>query len=324
MPVEPVLEHSVSHLSKYDEVPQELHRAMLRLNFPSSYVVVGAYRLFTDKSLYVPAWNKCRNGARRGLICGFAWICASYNIQRRIIKAALTNPSSIFSVRYITRFEETADDLSHETLLGFKLPFSISTYVAILLVGSQVTGIISFFVARNIRVARQRVWDQTVASRGKGPDFWQPYVEEWDSPPVVNERRGRLDRMFKMWFWKVIIQKVILLPLSLYPFVGTFIAAAFKSLSTAQELHKTYFATKKMTAHQEAVFIEERKWDYRMFGFVAALLEGLPIIGLVFTVSNRIGAAMWAHDLEKRQHYIAAQRRTSVIGRSTGFEAAQT
>jgi hypothetical protein len=79
--------------------------------------------------------------------------------------------------------------------------------VAILLVGSQVTGIISFFVARNIRVARQRVWDQTVASRGKGPDFWQPYVEEWDSPPVVNERPGRLDRMFKMWFWKLIIQK---------------------------------------------------------------------------------------------------------------------
>jgi hypothetical protein len=208
------------------------------------------------------------------------------------------------------------------------------------LVGSQVTGIISFFVARNIRVARQRVWDQTVASRGKGPDFWQPYVEEWDSPPIVNERRGRLDRMFKMWFWKLIIQKVILLPLSLYPFVGTFIAAAFKSLSTAQDLHKPYFATKKMTAHQEAVFIEERKWDYRsihdisllaclltsrsVFGFVAALLEGLPIVGLVFTVSNRIGAAMWAHDLEKRQHYVAAQRRTSVTGRSTGLDAVQT
>lgn len=54
-------------------------------------------------------------------------MCTSYSIQRRIIKAAITNPSSIFSVRYITRFEETADELSHETLLGFKLPFNIST-----------------------------------------------------------------------------------------------------------------------------------------------------------------------------------------------------
>jgi len=32
-----------------------------------------------------------------------------------------------------------------------------------------------------------------------------------------------------------------------------------------------------------------------VFGFAAALLEGLPIIGLIFTISNRIGAAMWAH-----------------------------
>jgi hypothetical protein len=79
-----------------------------------------------------------------------------------------------------------------------------------------------------------------------------------------------------------------------------------------------------MTSHQEAVFVEERKWDYRMFGFVAALLEGLPIVGLVFTVSNRIGAAMWAHDLEKRQHYVAAQRRTSVTGPSAGSEAVRT
>jgi len=329
MSIEPAPTHSKSHFSKYDEVPQELHRAMLRLKFPSSYVVVGAYRLLIDKSLYVPAWNKCRNGARRGLMCGFAWTCMSYNIQRRIIKAVLTQPSSIFSLRYITRFTDTADELSHETFLGFKLPFSISTYVTILLVGSQFTGIIGFFVSRNIRIARQRVWDQTVASRGKGPDFWQPYVEEWDSPPVVNERWGRLNSIFTMWFWRMIIQKVILLPLSLYPFVGTFIAAAFRGMGTAQYLHKPYFAAKKMTPHQVAVFIEERKWDYRMFGFVAALLEGLPIIGLIFTVSNGIGAAMWAHDLEKRQHYVAVQRQSSrrasgALGYSTGLEAART
>ncbi len=33
------------------------------------------------------------------------------------------------------------------------------------------------------------------------------------------------------------------------------------------------------------------------FGLVAALLEGLPIIGIVFEVSNRIGAAMWAYGM---------------------------
>ncbi len=100
-----------------------------------------------------------------------------------------------------------------------------------------------------------------------------------------------------------------------------------------------------MTDDQIAVFMEERKWHYRgeiaahhfgstsftltplsllAFGFAAALLESLPIVGLVFTVSNRVGAAMWAHgkpvlrfqipvipkrpppDLEKRQHAFAS------------------
>lgn len=45
----------------------------------------------------------------------------------------------------------------------------------------------------------------------------------------------------------------------------------------------------------------ERQNQYRSFGFVAALLQRLPIVGLVFRISNRIGAAMWAHDLEKMQ-----------------------
>ena len=51
---------------------------------------------------------------------------------------------------------------------------------------SQVTYILRFFLSRNIRIARDRAWDQTVASRGKGPDFWQPYVEEWENPPSVS------------------------------------------------------------------------------------------------------------------------------------------
>lgn len=49
-----------------------------------------------------------------------------------------------------------------------------------------------------------------------------------------------------------------------------------------------------MTHEQISVFMEERKWDYRAFGFAAALLERIPLLGLVFSVSNRIGAAMWA------------------------------
>ena len=36
-----------------------------------------------------------------------------------------------------------------------------------------------------MRIARDRAWDQVLASRGKAPEFWGPYIEEWQSPPQV-------------------------------------------------------------------------------------------------------------------------------------------
>ena len=49
-----------------------------------------------------------------------------------------------------------------------------------------------------------------------------------------------------------------------------------------------------MTPHQVAVFMEEHRLDYFFFGFTSALLESIPLIGIGFSISNRIGAAMWA------------------------------
>jgi len=169
--------------------------------------------------------------------------------------------------------------------------------------------ILRFFLSRNIRIARERAWEQTVASRGKGPDFWLPYIEEWKVPPrVVDTWTGRFEKQWMGGITMLIIKRALLVPFNFYPGVGILLAAWFKALATSHSLHKQYFAAKKMTDKEIAVFMEERKWDYRAFGFAAALLEGLPIVGLIFTISNRVGAAMWAHDLEKRQHFVAASR----------------
>jgi hypothetical protein len=44
-----------------------------RLAFPPLYVIVGVYRLCTDKQLYVPVWDKCKHGFVRGLCVGAVW-----------------------------------------------------------------------------------------------------------------------------------------------------------------------------------------------------------------------------------------------------------
>lgn len=85
------------------------------------------------------------------------------------------------------------------------------------------------------------------------------------------------------------------------PFFGMALGAALRSLSYGRLLHQPFFEAKRMSPMEIELWITERQLLYRSFGFVAALMERIPLIGLIFSVSNRIGAAMWAHDLEKRQ-----------------------
>ncbi|KAG8904551.1 hypothetical protein FRB99_001591 [Tulasnella sp. 403] len=195
--------------------------------------------------------------------------------------------------------------LSHDEFLGLRIP--LATYATLIFMSSQVTSIIQFFLSRNLNIARTRAWDQVVASRGKSPDFWGPYVEEWEKPPQVQLGGWDWERWVGGWIARYIIRNVLIAPISLFvPFAGIPISAALKSISTSRTLHAPYFVAKKMTPMEIAVYMEERKVDYYAFGFTAALLEmgesSSPIVGLFFSISNRIGAAMWAFDLEKRQH----------------------
>ncbi|KAJ7030021.1 hypothetical protein C8F04DRAFT_1211833 [Mycena alexandri] len=260
---------------------------------PSSYVVVGVYRLFTDKVHLLSSARSAHALTFPKLLYTFL----TFGVQKKFIEFFLANSPRVTG-------------LSNDTMFGYKIPFNVHTYAAVLLLGSQITNILRFLLSRNIRIARERAWEQTVASRGKGPDFWLPYVEEWKVPPrvVVDTWTGRFEKQWLGGVTLLIIKRVLLVPFNFYPGVGILLAAWFKALATAHSLHRQYFSAKKMTDKEIAVFMEERKWDYRAFGFTAALLEGLPIVGLIFTISNRVGAAMWAHDLEKRQHFVAASR----------------
>ncbi|KAH7877398.1 uncharacterized protein C8R40DRAFT_1040812 [Lentinula edodes] len=283
------------------DLPDHLKRSSHRLQFPPSYALVGVYRLCTDQNLYVPVWQKCQHGTVRGAAVGIAWAFFTFGIQKKFIEIFLANSHKVTG-------------LATDTIFGYPVPFNVHTYAAVLLVGQQITYILRFFLSRNIRIARDRAWNQTVASRGKGEDFWQPYTEEWDQPPKAVHSAMWYEQAFSNWFL-FMFKKALLLPFNFYPLVGILISAWFKGMGTARILHRRYFEAKKMTPDEVAIFMEEHKWDYRTFGFTAALLEGFPIIGLVFTISNRVGAAMWAFDLEKRQHYVAEKKKDSVTAK---------
>ena len=139
-----------------------------------------------------------------------------------------------------------------------------------MIVGSQVTYILRFFLSRNIRIARDRAWDQTVASRGKGPDFWQPYVEEWEYPPrldLESKQQKFIEKWLGGWFGLFIVKRgtlylklfslldserfglVLLSPFQVYPFVGLAVSAWFKALGTSRFLHRRVSLVRTLEPH---------------------------------------------------------------------------
>jgi hypothetical protein len=47
-----------------------------------------------------------------------------------------------------------------------------------------------------------------VASRGKGPEFWQPYVEEWQIPPSPDSNSHEfINKWFGGWFGLFVVKR---------------------------------------------------------------------------------------------------------------------
>lgn len=70
--------------------------------------------------------------------------------------------------------------------VSFLIVFVFCSGATLVILSSQLTVIFNSFLLHNLHSARKHAWDLTVASRAKGPTFWQPYIEEWEQPPKVD------------------------------------------------------------------------------------------------------------------------------------------
>jgi len=64
-----------------------------------------------------------------------------------------------------------------------------------------------FFLRRNMSIARERAWMYTVESRGKSPEFWQPYVEEWEHPPLLDVKKSLIHKVLSTSFGRSVIKQ---------------------------------------------------------------------------------------------------------------------
>ncbi|GAA6008454.1 hypothetical protein JCM10207_007117 [Rhodosporidiobolus poonsookiae] len=260
------------------------------LVFPPSYCVVGAYRLLHDPALLVPLWQRCSKGLRRALVVAVPYAVVALPLTRLWVTFVLSR--SPFSPASI-----------HDAALLGVSPARYTTWMLLL---GQLSMIVEWFLRRDLKKSREEAYEATVRSRGKELEFWGEYTEEWKVPPVEQAKRAAEKQPFYEKLTSPLVRiallKVLLTPLSFIPGLSLTVMAAINSLTLGRHLHRPYFQAKKMSPFQVELWVTERRTEYRLFGFFASLFERIPFIGLVFSVSNRIGAAMWAHDLEKRQH----------------------
>ncbi|CAK9779990.1 hypothetical protein CC85DRAFT_283575 [Cutaneotrichosporon oleaginosum] len=295
------------------------------LAFPPAYTVVGAYRLWNDPTIRAPVVAKLKHATIRGLAVGAAYAIFGWGVMDWVVRR--------FMVR--GRVGERVSVGAGSVALSVDLVL----YTHIMWLLPQLSRMLKFFIKKNLRIARGRAYNLTLTSRGKPEEFWsKSYYEEWAQPPQPTREQARAWGARKhrepwvswMLWWpsQMLIRQYILFPLSpALPLLAPLAIAGMRALGTAEYLHQPYFQGKRMGSDEIWRWIEERKWAYRSFGFCASLLEGIPILGLWFSVSNRIGAAMWAHDLEKRQHLFAhhilqplAPSQVGIFGSGNGLE----
>ncbi|ORX37407.1 hypothetical protein BD324DRAFT_626069 [Kockovaella imperatae] len=293
------------------------------LHIPPAYVLVGIYRLLTDPFIRQPVLDKIKHASVRGLIVGLLYSIGSWRILNWFVRKVLLGRAGWLlgggaRARVGEAVKESVAGVVKVGLgpLSFHVDLVLYTHLLILL--PQVSSILRMFIYKNLRIARSRAWALTVSSRGKPSEFWsQGYIEEWAQPPKPSAsdlsgkggRRTKEARWLSWLLWwptQVVLRHYILLPLSpTLPLLSPLVTALLRGLTTAEYLHQPYFDQKDMSPESRWTWVEERMWAYRTFGFAASLLERIPIVGLFFSISNRIGAAMWAFDLEKRQHLFA-------------------
>ncbi|KAI9619155.1 hypothetical protein H4Q26_011835 [Puccinia striiformis f. sp. tritici PST-130] len=288
-------------------MPQEL------LRFPTSYLTVGIYRLGTDAKINRAIVQEFSTIVKRLVILSIIYCTIAYPITKVWVKYFY------LSSKRAKQEQEMTGGRSSMNSMGSSM-FSLLNFTTISLVLSQLSSIIEFFLLRKLKKTRSKVYDFTLQSRDKSDEFWIPYVEEWDHPPFEKAQK----RMSK-WKWyktitgpifRLLILKVILLPLNFVPFLNTIVGSFLVSLTLSERLLERYFTMKKMSELERALFMVERENSLRLLGFGAAVLEKIPILGILFSFSNRIAFAMFAHDLEKHQHAIKSgiiPKRSSLI-----------
>ncbi|RSH83887.1 hypothetical protein EHS25_005502 [Saitozyma podzolica] len=97
-----------------------------------------------------------------------------------------------------------------------------------------------------------------------------------------------------------VVRYILTLPLNLIPVVGTAFFLIFNGYKSGPSYHARYFQLKGYDKSRRAAATARRRGAYTGFGSMAAILNLVPVVSVLFNCTTSVGAALWAADLESK------------------------
>ena len=99
------------------------------------------------------------------------------------------------------------------------------------------------------------------------------------------------------WSFDGIVKRLLYLPLNFIPLIGTALFVFARGKAEGPRFLNRYWQLKGGKAKEEHV--KKVPGAYTAFGTMSVLLEMVPVVGIFFSFTNTVGAALWAAEIEK-------------------------
>ncbi|KAL7812848.1 hypothetical protein V8C44DRAFT_58811 [Trichoderma aethiopicum] len=139
-----------------------------------------------------------------------------------------------------------------------------------------------------------------------------------------NDPIKKLGKVFKKRFEKIsltsMIRSLIYLPLNFIPVVGTLAFIFLNGKQRGKVVHSRYFQLKGWSEPQKTQWLKSHTGAYASFGLVATLLEMIPVVSVLFSYTNTVGAALWAADIEHQNNAMVKETAPNLRQAAEGAE----
>ncbi|OSD04760.1 hypothetical protein PYCCODRAFT_1457702 [Trametes coccinea BRFM310] len=236
----------------------------------------------------------------RGILYSISHPQIILSVRHALLKSILSSAAIFAVLAFFTYLPQMA------ILAIFTGP--LAPLVALVVVGAESLLLLSFFVrALFLEPALTHVFDVTLQARGQGQLVREGKTRASQQSAVARGVQGTLVKPLQVFSKDGILRYVLTLPLNMIPAVGTVLFLLYNGYNGGPGWHARYFQLKSFTKGQRASFVENRRAEYTAFGMATLLFNFIPLVGLLFSFTNTVGAALWAAELEAQANLIDTQ-----------------